>query len=62
MLAASNQSATWPMFSNGQSVEKRIRSAPSSSIASIRLCVRKLPEVVMWKFWLKYAPIFFFAG
>ena len=46
MLAASNQSAAWSTFSNGQSVENRMRSAPISRMASINDCVRKLPEVV----------------
>jgi hypothetical protein len=59
---ASNQSAAWSMFSNGQSVENMMRSAPTSSIAPIRLWVRKLPEVVSQKLSWKYSPSFFFAG
>jgi hypothetical protein len=35
ILAASSQSAAWSMFSNGQSIEKRMRSVPISSMASI---------------------------
>src|SRR5580693_2359303 len=47
IAAPSNQSAAWSMFSNGQSVENRIRSEPTSRIASISDWVRKLPDVVM---------------
>src|SRR4051812_30895478 len=43
---ASNQIAAWSTFSNGQSVENMMRSEPTSSMASISVCVRKLPEVV----------------
>jgi hypothetical protein len=46
IAAASNHAAAWSMFSNGQSVENMMRSAPISSMASISVCVRKLPEVV----------------
>ena len=53
MLAASNQMAAWSMFSNGQSVENMMRSDPISSMASIRVWVRKLPDVVRWKLALK---------
>ena len=60
--AASNQRAAWSMFSNGQSVENMMRSAPSSSMASISVCVRKLPEVVSQKFSWKYSPSLRFAG
>jgi len=35
------------MSSNGKSTEYRIRSAPTSSITSVRVCVRKFPLVVM---------------
>ena len=46
MLASLNQFEAWSTFSKGQSVENRIRSDPTSSIASISVWVRKLPEVV----------------
>ena len=37
MLVASNHSQAWSTFSKGQSVENKMRSAPISSIASIRV-------------------------
>ena len=47
---ASNQIAAWSTFSNGQSVENRMRSEPTSKMASISVWVRKLPDVVSQKF------------
>jgi hypothetical protein len=39
-----------------------MRSAPISRMASIRVWVRKLPEVVSQKFSWKYSPNLGFAG
>ena len=50
------------MFSNGQSVENMMRSAPITIMALSSACVWKLPDVVMWKLAWKYSAIFFFAG
>ncbi|SVD79555.1 uncharacterized protein METZ01_LOCUS432409 [marine metagenome] len=47
MVHTSNQSAAWSMFSNGQSAENKIRSAPISRMASISVWVRKFPAVVI---------------
>ncbi len=47
IATVSNQPAAWSTFSNGQSVENRMRSAPISRMASISDWMRKLPEVVM---------------
>ena len=53
--AASNHCAAWSIFSNGQSVENMMRSAPTTSMASISAGVWKLPDVVTWKLAQKYS-------
>src|SRR5262249_10998294 len=45
----SNQIAAWSTFSDGQSVENMMRSAPISSMAHTRLGVSEFPQVVRWK-------------
>src|SRR5205814_10614287 len=46
---SSNQIAAWSTFSNGQSVENMMGSAPTSRMQSISAGVRKLPEGVREK-------------
>jgi hypothetical protein len=43
---ASNHTAAWSIFSNGQSVENMMRSAPISSMVLSSAGVWKLPDVV----------------